>query len=249
MARFVLAVIACAFLVGCATTGVEKKTTEVYRPVFDWNPPADYVPTASGVTFGIVGGTYADDEDWITAWPFDTFAANMKDDFNELMTGRGFTTTGPFDTMDEMTYPDKKNCDLVLEPSLDVKLNLSSVTVEQHTVFLGEPYYTVNGTAEILGRVTFSALESLSGTRMWNKNVVIEPVSFPFKGETRYPTQPTQWYLKNEPGLQNAIAPHLEKAYIDILDKAWLYLDPEEMTVVKNQAMEVKDKTTFSGNK
>lgn len=241
--------VACLFVVGCMPPAVETDTTERARPVFDWNPPEGNVPAKSGVTFGIVGGEYAEDEDWITAWPFDTFAGNMKDDFNELMTARGFATTGPFETADEMTYPDKKNCDMILEPSLDVKLDLSSVTTEKHTVFLGDPYYTVNGKAEIRGKVTFSALESLTGTRMWNKNVTIKPVSFPFKGETKHPTPPSAWYLKHEPGLQNAIAPHLEQAYLDILNKAWNYLDPEEMAVVKNQAMEVKEKATFSGNK
>ena len=80
---------------------------------------------------------------------------------------------------------------------------------------------------------------------MWNKNVDIDPISVVWEGQAKYKTPPGAWYLRDEPGLQNALAPELEKAYQAVMAKAWVYLDPEEMTVVKNQAMEVKEKTRF----
>lgn len=237
-------------VVGCATTGQKVKKEAAPTPIFDWNPPENAATASAGVTFGIVGGSYAKEEDWIDVYPFNTFRDNMRSDFNELMTARGFTTTGPFLNADEMTYPDKKACDLVLQPTLDVQLNLGGVVAEEHIKIIGDNYYTLNGDATIGGRVTLSVVESLSGTRMWNKSVAIERATFPWKGETKYVTPPqTGWYLRNEPGLQRAIAPYLEQAYNDILTKAWTYLHPEEMAVVKQQAMEVKEKTTFSGNK
>ncbi len=246
-----LALFAVVLLVaGCATTGQQVKKEAAPTPVFDWNPPENATTASAGVTFGIVGGSYAKEEDWIDVYPFSTFRDNMRGDFSELMTARGFTTTGPFRNADEMTYPDKKACDLILEPTLDVQLNVGGVTAEEHVKIIGDNYYTLNGDATIGGRVTLSVVESLSGTRMWNKSVSIEQATFPWKGEAKYVTPPQAgWYLKNEPGLQRAIAPHLEQAYNAILAKTWDYLNPEEMAVVAQQAMEVKDKTTFSGNK
>lgn len=245
------AVLAVALLVvGCATTGPKVKKEAAPTPVFDWNPPETATTASAGVTFGIVGGSYAKEEDWIDVYPFNTFRDNMRGDFDELMTARGFTTTGPFLNADEMTYPDKKACDLILQPTLDVQLNVGQLSAEVHVPFLADNYYTLNGYATIGGRVTLSVVESLSGTRMWNKSVAIEQATFPWKGEVKYTTPPQGgWDLKNEPGMQRVIAPHLEKAYNAILTKAWNYLHPEEMGVVAQQAMEVKEKTTFSGNK
>lgn len=235
--------------VGCASTGQQAQKEAVPVPAFDWNPPENAAPASAGVTFGIVGGSYATEDTWFNAYPFTTFRDNMRSDFNELMTARGFTTTGPFLTIDEMTYPDKKACDLVLQPALDVQLQMGNIQAENHVQILGGNYYTLNGDATIGGRVTLSVLESLSGTRMWNKSVTIDQATFRWKGEAKYAVLPEQWYLQNEPGLQRALAPHLERAYDGILAKAWDYLNPEEMGIVKQQAQEVKDKTTFSGNK
>lgn len=244
------AILAVALLLaGCATTGRKVTKKAAPTPVFDWNPPETAATASAGVTFGIVGGSYSKEEDWIDVYPFNTFRDNMRSDFDELMTARGFTTTGPFLNADEMTYPDKKACDLILEPTLDVQLTVGQVSAQEHVVLLGDNYYTLNGNATIGGRVTLSVVESLTGTRMWNKSVSVEKVTFPWKGEAKYATPPQGWYLKNEPGLQQAIAPHLERAYNAILDKAWDYLHPEEMAVVAKQAMEVKEKTTFSGQK
>ena len=235
--------------VGCASTGQQAQKEAVPVPAFDWNPPENAATASAGVTFGIVGGSYATEETWFNAYPFTTFRDNMRSDFSELMTARGFTTTGPFLTVDEMTYPDKKACDLVLQPALNVQLQMGNIQAKEHVKILGDNYYTLNGDATIGGRVTLSVLESLSGTRMWNKSVTIDQTTVRWKGEAKYAVLPEQWYLQNEPGLQRALAPLLERAYDGILTKAWDYLNPEEMGIVKQQAQEVKDKTTFSGNK
>lgn len=52
--------------------------------------------------------------------PSDTSATNVSVKTRERPTARGFTTTGPFPSLNEMTYGDKKGCDLVIVPELDV---------------------------------------------------------------------------------------------------------------------------------
>ena len=247
--RLTLIALIVFFVVGCAPTGgPPEPKQEVYKPVFDWNPAESATPGSANVIFAIVGGEYATDEEYFVVYPFTTFRDNMRNDFNELLTARGFTTTGPFDLRDEMTYPDKKQCDLILEPKFDIKLELPKLSNKQHTVFLGDPYFTLNGMASISGRVTFSIVESLTGTRMWNKSVAIEPVSFSWNGTERYPVAQKMVYLRTTVALQNACALELEKVYNKALAKAWLYLDPEEMAIVKQQAMEVKEKARFGAD-
>ncbi len=249
--KWIIALLLALAVAGCAPTGQQVKTEAPRPPVFDWNPTASAKPASVDITFGIVGGSYANEkEDWVNDYPMNTFRDNMRSDFNELMTARGFKTTGPFLNVDEMTYPDKKACELILQPTLDIQLAVPTITAEEHVKLMGTNYFTLNGVAIIGGRVTFSVVESLSGTRMWNKSVAIAPASVPWTGEQKYVTPPQGGFmLRNEPGLQKALAPYLERAYNDILNKAWDYLNPEEMAVVKQQAMEVKEKTTFSGNK
>ncbi|MGD9549209.1 MAG: hypothetical protein AB7V45_16915 [Candidatus Krumholzibacteriia bacterium] len=244
-------VIVLAFFVaamcGCAPS-TNVKTEATPAPVFNWDPATTAAPNSAAVTFGIVGGEFGEDAGWGRYYPFSTFRTNMQGDFDELLTARGFITTGPFDTMEEMTYPDKKNCDLILVPDLDLTVPVQGLAFQEHTVLLGPKYWTINGTAILGGRVTLSVVESLSGTKMWNKSVAIDPVTVPYQGKTKFESPVGLSPNYGDEGMAAALAPHLEKAYMAILDKAWTYLDPEEMAVVKQQAMEVKENTRFQGS-
>lgn len=243
--------LASLIFVGCSSA--PKPQTEVATPTFDWSPPSTSAPASAGLNMGVVAGTYTKDDPTLKQFPFDRFASNMGADFVELLTARGFTTTGPFPSLNEMTYGDKKGCDLVIVPELDVAPAIPTASIERHVSILGADYYTFSGTVQVRGRVTLSVLESLSGTRMWNKSVEIPQTTVPFVGQSRYgvatyPAGPrASDFDSSDPGLLNAVSPPLERAYLDILAKAWTYLDPEEMRTVRVQAAEVRAKTTFQG--
>lgn len=242
--------LASLIFTGCSSA--PKPQAEVATPTFDWSPSSTAAPASVGLNFGVVAGTYTKKNmPVLQQFPFDRFASNMGADFVELLTAKGFTTTGPFPSLNEMAYGDKKGCDLVIVPELDVAPAIPTASMERHVSILGSDYFTFNGTVQVRGRVTLSVLESLSGTRMWNKSVEIPQTTVPFVGQTRfgvgtYPAGPkTSDFDWSDQGLLNAVSPPLEKAYLDILGKAWTYLDPEEMKTVKAQAAEVRAKTTF----
>lgn len=100
-----------------------------------------------------------------------------------------------------------------------------------------------------------SVQESLSRTRMWNKSVEIPQTKVHLVGQTKfgavtYPAGPrASDFDSDDPGFLGVVSPPLEKAYLDILGKAWTYLDPEEMRTVKAQAAELRAKTTFQGKR
>lgn len=150
-------------LAGCGTTRQSAKKP-TYVPRFDYTPPTSQTMADSGaITFGLVAARYSEDQPWTRAWPFTQFSKNMALDFQELLIARGYRVRGSFQTADEMTYPDKKACDLILSPGIDVDLQIQEVQYEEVINLLGPNQYRLRGVAHLGGRVTLSILESLTG--------------------------------------------------------------------------------------
>ena len=53
---------------------------------------------------------------------FKDFSDKMGIDFEEAMTARGFTLKGPFNSIDEVVYSDKKSSDLLLTIEIDLSV-------------------------------------------------------------------------------------------------------------------------------
>jgi len=170
----------------------------------------------------------------------------MSLDFQQMLSSRGFTTRGPFGSYEELTYPDKKGSDLVLEPTLELTFDLVSHKPLEHVVLLGTNYYTMNGEVAIAGRVTLSILESLSKERMWFKSIDIPREVITFTGEDQYQA-PSSRPDPSDPGIikSPATSKALESIYAKIMQTAWTYLDPEEMRLIKKQAEEIKKKKIY----
>lgn len=248
----------CIILASCAATPTKPEPeTPAYVPKFDFTPPSQAQTTSAEVTFGIVSPSYSKKEDWIHHWPFNKFCENMAADFQELLSARGFTIRGPFKSYEEMTYPDKKGADLILEPSLevDVAVPSESVRYEEHIVFLGTHQYTLSGDVVLRGRVTLSIAESLSKERMWFKSIELPQTVLRWQGTKKRPmlkasdgsyVLPANVRIDlDDPGFTQAIGKPIEDFYIEVLQTAWKHLEPEEMRIIKKQAQEIKEKKAY----
>ena len=109
-------------------------------------------------------------------------------------------------------------------------------------MILGNNYYTYSGMITVGGRVNLAVLESLSRERMWVRNIDIPRTSVPFKGTKRFPegtsTAVDQSQFPEDPGFTAPLNAELAKAYQQVLQAAWTYLDPQEMRVVREQSQE-----------
>jgi hypothetical protein len=230
-------------LVGCATTG-GKKEKEAYVPSFDYTPPSSAEPGSANVTFAIVNPDYSEDEAWTRNWPFNTFVKNLNLDFQEVLNARGFNVRGPYGSYDEMTFPDKKGSDLVLQPQLDVRLEILNPRTEKNIKILSNDTYVMKGDVAVSGRVTLSLTESLSNERMWFKSIELPQTVVNWKGEKEY-LQPPPGIDLSDQGITNALGKTMEDFYKKVMQTAWDYLHPEEMAIVKKQAEEIKAKKVY----
>lgn len=232
-----------AFLGGCAPKQAAS-TPAVAPPTFAWTPPTTAVPASAGVTFALVGATYSENQPWTGLWPFTDFSRNMALDFQQLISARGFTVKGPFGSYDELAYPDKKGSDLVLQPSLDVRVEFSNLQRKENFRLIGDNTYSLEGDAAVTGRVTLALLESLTKERMWFKSIELTPSTVHWIGSKQYKSPPASVDF-SDVSVTNPLGKTMEGAYRSVMEATWRYLDPEEMKLVKKQAEEIKAKKVY----
>ncbi len=229
-------------LSGCAT---KSETVSIYRATFDYEPPSRAKPSAAGVAIALVAPQYSEDALWSQIAP--SMPRDMGRDFEELLTARGYTIRGPFKTYDYMVYSDKQNTDLVLTPILEIDARVVDFAVDQTSALLGlgpKMYVITNGTVQLSGRVTLSAAESLTNTKLWVKSIDLPDTVVAFTGQLKYKRAPTAVSVQ-EPALRSAVGRALERMYTLVLQSTWDYLDPQEMLAKKVEADEIKQKAGF----
>jgi hypothetical protein len=110
---------------------------------------------------------------------------------------------------------------------------------------LGPKGWKVTGEAVISGRVSLAVTESLTNERMWFKSIELPTRVVSVNGSKAY-TEPYPGTLDlSDRSVSEPLARALEEMYVDIMNRAWTYLDAEEMAMVKSQAMEIKKKKTY----
>lgn len=244
--RIVAAMFLMALLSGCSSG--PRPTTSLEPVFFDWNPPSDSLAQHSSISMGVIAGTYLTDtydQDPILK----RFSINMGKDFLELLNAKGFSVSGPHRSLNEMTYPEKKGCDLILTPEIDLQPHIQLNEAHSNSSLLGPATgYRFSGVTTISGRITIAVRESLSGQRMWSKSVELQPYSAEFTTADTYLTNPPHaLQLGQDRGLTSVQEMQLEKIYTEVLQKAWSYIDVQEMEQVKAAAQDVRAKTTFQG--
>lgn len=65
-----------------------------------------------------------------------------------------------------------------------------------------------------------------------------------WEGEKRY-TGPLRAVDLSDPGITKPLAKPMEEFYKKVMQAAWNYLDPEEMTIVRKQTEEIKKKKVY----
>ena len=185
------------------------------------------------------------------AWDDDlakNFVSGLRTTFNELLSAKGFNVTGPFDSVDNMTFPEKKGADFVLYPEVDVALS-QTVTlkgvVQDGNEFTG--YDSKNDcelTLSIGGNVLIVVKEPLSGEKMWMKRVeIVGGQSQTIAYKTASADVACTAALSREG--QNAKAKLLEDAFKAVMTALDKYVTGEEFQMLKTQATELREKKAY----
>lgn len=246
----VTALFACTPLKQTATT-----TPAVQRipAKFDFSPPSRAQVASTGITIAIVRPIFVGQNPEYYVPPFNDMAESMGNDFQEMLTAKGFTVRGPFGSRDEMIYNDKLNSSLVLEIGIDInpqynrKYNVTSKTNWGSLLDKSQPAstnsYRMTGEVTLAGNLVINAKSAQYGELIWKKNIALEPASFTYNGNLTWSGVPTMKdELQKDNQVYNAISRELEKFYGKALDVAWKQIDPQEMKTVADQAKKADKK-------
>lgn len=248
-------VIIC-LLFSCSSS---KPTTTVAPPVqripakFDFSPPSRSEVASTNITIAIVRPIYVGKNAEYFVPPFNEMAESMGNDFEEMLTAKGFTVRGPFGSRDEMVYNDKLNSSFVLEIGIDINPQYNRKYTSQSKTNWGSlldksapastTLYFMTGEITLAGNLVINAKSAQYGELIWKKNISLDPSSFTYQGKLSWDGVPT---MKRELELDNLVyntlSTELEKFYLKALSLAWQQIDPAEMKTVAEQAKKADKK-------
>ncbi|MBI3185570.1 MAG: hypothetical protein HYZ28_25810 [Myxococcales bacterium] len=174
-------------------------------------------------------------------WAEDNCVAEFRDGFKqnlyEMMVAKGMNTRGPFAELGEMTYPEKKGSDLAIVPDLNFK-----IAFERLGGSAGWSSVKYVFKVTVLGDLVLSAVEPLSGEKMWFKKIDLP-------SRSRTTTIETAGGTEGLPAIQNALNNECGALLRSFFDSAMpavsKYLSAEEMAQLKRQSQELRTKKVF----
>lgn len=243
-------------MMGCAGQAVKKSL-----PVSSWGekyfykyePPGILPPGSVKITLAIVspyfGGTKLDP---VYSKVAQGLGRSMAIDLDKIIITKGMTVTGPFETLELMTYPDKKNADLSLTP--EFLINTQEKEINQWKAEGG--YLTKTIELKIDGWVVLILREPLSSEKIWIKKIEIGEKTEQTKiyaekvlvgqkpGVVTIPLPlPWQMYQAGEivyDGRPDAVANMVKEMYPQIMQTTYNYLDTNEILILKEKAEEIR---------
>jgi hypothetical protein len=191
-----------------------------------------------------------------------SFSSSIGSGLDQMLVAKGMTTKGPYGSLDELPYPDKKNSNLTLTETVFIQ------TVEQTEANKGahygyaqtNTYYTNSQGRNVLCEVnsgkltvdvwlTFELREPLSTEKMWIKRLDLGTLERSYQvGVERYmykdPSNPwvQEWRLGEEQfnTKPDALAGILNEVYPNIMKSAWVYLNTEELLKLNEKVKEIR---------
>jgi hypothetical protein len=169
----------------------------------------------------------------------------FRTEFNALLIAKGFNTTGPFDSVDAMTFPEKKGADFILYPDLDMSSGYRIANVRNE---LAQNYATGRTEAMTLcdiqfapsGAISLVIKEPLSGEKIWLKKVDVTspPQKFSTNGQHCSGSAVTQ-------EMRNAWARAHEQMFQTLMKELDRYVNGEEFQNLKKQAAELRARKVY----
>ena len=235
-----------SLFMGCATAPPPKP---LYNPNFSFSSNAPE-HAKIGMTLGIVNPQYGNagkdfaklaSKDPITK----RMVSSLESNFEQLLIRKGFDVSGPFDSVDDMTFPQKQGADLVVYPEFNLDGGYSVTNVHRENVF------TILGTQQVLacdvnmapaGTIDLVAVEPLTGQKMWVKHVKVSspPRSFPGVKNRNVCTNRAL-----TPKIHNAWAQTVEQLYKNAMTRIDNYVSPQEFQQLDKQVKELRARKRF----
>lgn len=163
--------------------------------------------------------------------------------FNEMLLAKGFNASGPFDSLDGMSFPEKKGADFVLYPEFDLSKGyvIGQARTDQQLTLLGPKVVVLcDFTIHAKGMVSFVALEPLSKEKMWIKRLEIDIPPERLQGTDRVCSGEA---ATRE--IRDAWAKAHEAMFNQLMASVDKYVNADEFKNLKRQAAELRAKKVY----
>ena len=230
-------------------------TLSVKQGVYDYAPAGD--PTKKqNIVFVLIKPHFARSFKGSNILAFRNFAEKMEDDFEEILTTKGYSFKGPYTSLGQVVYADKKYGHFYLEAEIDIDLNFSSLqskkvktsswvdgVVDKNNVKYG---YQYSGLANLGGKIKLVLTETTQKERLLVKSIPLAPKSVLVKGIRYHRTnlRGELFYqsIAQDAGIMNPIITQLESYYKEVLQNVYDHLSVEEMKELMKQVEEIRRK-------
>lgn len=178
------------------------------------------------------------------------FSRSMGVDLDKIIVAKGMTAVGPYATLDDVTFPDKKAGDLTLAPRVFLTSQIR-YGEQTRTDYGGVGYYSRPFTMKVGGWVAYEMREPLSGQKMWIKRLDLDDrevrdveIHEAVAARKDNYGNVTSWNVGElrYNGREEAIANALRDYYPQIMQRAWTYLNTEEMLELKEKTKEIRER-------
>jgi hypothetical protein len=262
MFRKLLAVFSSLYVaisLGCAQAPVTP-TVPAYEPRFSYDTATS--TEKINVTVGVVAPNFVGDGIvYNTNTKRDETVKSMlrgvRASFASLLIAKGFNVTGPFESLDEMTFPDKKGSDFVLYPEFDLDGGFAIKnrgTKPKATGFgavisgLGskkgdkeETIPTCTYSIRPRGTINIVAREPLSKEKMWIKKVEVAGRAFEYASEGDPCLEGREWPQE----VRNAWAQSHEDLFKVLMTSLDAQVNSEEFQKLKKQSAELRERKVY----
>lgn len=248
--------VVCVGLI-CISCGSTKKTSSsvVTRqlPKFDYAAQKTAAVGSSNITIALVSPTYVSKNENVMS-PFNEMARNMGNDFEELLTAKGFKVRGPFDGMGSMLFTDKQNSDFIFAVEIDLTHSGTSEYKQKRKIDWGAAFggasdagiytYTYTGSGSFGGTLNITAMSPSVGEKIWKKSIVLHTVPYQYIGSIAWKSPNANIWdnIREDPAVFNAIIGQLERMYTETFKLIETQISVDEMTIVASEAKKAERK-------
>ena len=230
-----LMLVASLLLSSCAALFETVPQEPRYAPSFDFSRAETTQANSQNITIALINPIFHDSKKNSALYhePYSTFISNMANDFEELLTAKGFTIRGPFGSRDEMVYGDKKNSALALEIEVDLKQD-GRPTISSYSGY-STMYYKVRGSFYHHGNLNITITNPMNGEKFWKKSVALPRKEIVCNGTKKFNRRPSTSEMLIDNGVYNPLAKALEEYYTSALNMASKHMSPEEFKVIAKE--------------
>lgn len=224
---------------GCFSTKSPTASSNPRNPAkFDYSPPSRTKAGATSMTIALIKPVYVKTDAEYYVAPFPEMSTSMANDFEEMLTAKGFTIRGPFTSRDAMVYNDKQSCSFAFIVEIDLQPAYNrKYKYDAGLGVIVPASYKMNGEISLGGSLVLTASSPQYGEKIWKKNIALDKSVFTYNSSMKWQGVPTvAEELQQDNYFYNTFARELEKFYDKAMNLAWQQIDATEMLTVAEQA-------------